>query len=120
MKANELRIGNLVLDQHKEEHIISANCFQRFRYPTMDNDYGFYPIPITEEWLLKCGFVIVNHINGYSFHTMDRKRNKDKHKPAIDIYENKTLYMGHHINHCQHVHQLQNLYFALTGEELEI
>lgn len=112
IKANELRIGNLVLDQHKEDHIISANCFQRFRYPTMDNDYGFYPIPITEEWLLKFGFVRFP----WGLKIGELLFRDDIKNPCKQL----TLEVGNGFRvTVQYVHQLQNLYFALTGEELK-
>ncbi len=118
MKANELRIGNLVLDQHKEEHIISANCFQIFRYPTMDNDYGFYPIPITEEWLLRFGFEL-----SYKSEWVVRYSLKSNHKFTYkyNIPEGKSWleYHGGAID-CIHVHHMQNIIYALTQTELEI
>jgi hypothetical protein len=120
MKANELRIGNWVIIHNafsKQQNLsqITANWFVSDAYQQLSE-----PIPLTPEILVKCGFVLVNHIHGYSFYTMDRQSQKDKSKPPIDVYENKTQYMGCLVNHCQYLHQLQNLYFALTGTELEV
>jgi hypothetical protein len=67
------------------------------------------PIPLTEEWLLKFGFIP----NPY----------QDRYEKGIIKFEcDKTL--GETIlwielaPHIKYVHQLQNLYFALTEEEL--
>ena len=116
MEAKELRIGNWVLINDTPNIIrgggIAAIEAGYFKMPLC-------PIPLTPEILVKAGFEVINHVHGYSFYSMDRKGQK-RDRPAIDIYDTKTLYMGQWVNHCKYVHQLQNLYFALTGEELEI
>jgi hypothetical protein len=69
---------------------------------------NFSPIPLTEEWLLNLGFVkglsgafyigdCIFHISGYLSDKFDDYMIKDNIK---------------------YVHQLQNIFFALTGEEL--
>ena len=76
-----------------------------------------HPIPLTEDILLKVGAKKVNHINGYIFWTFsDSKINK----AHIDIYDYKTCYYGYSVNHCKHLHQLQNLLKSLTGNDLKI
>ncbi len=116
IKANELRIGNWYINTEE------AGSYYKFEEEDAHFIQDFKsvaePIPLTPEILEKCGFKIINHIHGYSFYTMDR-HNK-KHLPPIDWYENRTLYYSYPVNHCKFVHQLQNLYFALTGIELEI
>lgn len=111
MKANELRIGNLVYNSHGDIHAIGCNCFHRFRYPSMDgNPSGFKPIPLTEEILLKCGF--------------ERTEYNDYRHPVL--IGTLTLYEGVAELHlsdmysvwADNLHQLQNLYFILTQEEL--
>ena len=62
------------------------------------------PIPLTEEWLLKFGF---RESNKYLFkYKLGLKKRGDNY-----FYDNISI---------KHVHQLQNLYFALTGEELTL
>jgi len=75
------------------------------------------PIPLTEEWLIKIGFAKINHINGYSFYSLSKSKINKCH---IDIYDSKTQYMGYSVKHCKYLHELQNLYFVLTGLELII
>lgn len=106
MKANELRIGNWYLsfgvDLKQVESITKDKIL-----------IDFHPIPLTEEWLLKFGFDSHKSSKELLFGSLiclERQMNElfivnpfDKHQYKID-----------------YVHQLQNLYFALTGEELEI
>ena len=147
MKANELRIGNLVAVNNINHHpelkgeftevigiyeSINNKCeemhsmrIKHFNIHGYYDEYAQYikfiePIPLTEAWLLKFGFEKINHISGYSFFNL--KRNKRKSNlPSICIYNNYTR-VGNNtsVMHCEYVHQLQNLYFALTGEELII
>lgn len=70
------------------------------------------PIPLTPEWLERCGL-------------SKRYWNSDKDL-KLEIYENKA-YIGNNfstnasiVHNINFVHQLQNLYFALAGEELTI
>lgn len=71
------------------------------------------PIPITEDWLLRFGFEKESDL---SFSIIN--------KLQIDLISNKfSFYMKwgnimRQISTIKHIHQLQNLYFALTGEEL--
>lgn len=128
MKANELRINNLVNtykdDVHYGIEVVSSisnagvnECLTGeysavFKHPTND-DLIIKPIPLTEEWLVKFGFLNVNSVEypnyKLSFYTC-MVRNE-----SINICNNHGF-----IKDLKHVHQLQNLYFALTGEELTI
>lgn len=106
MKANELRIGNFY-DHNGVEAVATPNTIEEVWIAERN---WVKPIPLTEEWLLKFGF--------------DKKFNKDK----ITIipkgrlgYENGRTYFNSWVileKQPDFVHQLQNLYFALTGEEL--
>lgn len=108
MKANELRIGNfvnLISDGHENE----PDTFQ-----WGIDDYEFYsdrmsfikPIPLTEEWLLKLGF----GKDGES----PKRIKLDCDFGVVEIWVNGRNPL------VKYVHQLQNLYFALTGEELTL
>lgn len=116
MKANELRIGNYVLTNTTETHSMTVHTIGEMKgVSVLINGYreeDVSPIPITEEWLLKFGFEWLNHglrlgniclrqeISGYAIYLSN-----ESHNFKIDL---------------KHVHQLQNLYFALTQEELTI
>ena len=104
MKANELRIGNFIIESLSfgSDKVIKVdpNIFNR----RIDE---FIPITLTEEWLLKFGF----KKKYKSYEKCDftfLQGGFDKLAYKLTIIENTPKY----------VHQLQNLYFALTGEEL--
>ena len=101
IKSNELRIGNLV---EKEGEIYVAD------FITINMAHNYNPIPLKPEILEKCGFIptgLADFING-----------------EIELWQvnNEFHYSVHDDYHISinSVHQLQNLYFALTGEELTI
>ena len=107
MQATELRIGNIVAygqSQWKVSGIIPPHPLRNHYMIELWNNglvdvirSDLHSIPLTEEWLLRFGFesknpVLFTNSDGDSFYLDDTK--------------------------IKHVHQLQNLYFALTGEEL--
>jgi hypothetical protein len=80
---------------------------------------GLEPIPLTEEWLRKFGFK--NHI--INEHTI--YQNQWKKRFLTILWQKCGNYYNYStgkfiIGSISFVHQLQNLYFALTGEELTI
>lgn len=131
MKANELRIGNLVnyhivdsLDERKEwdeVSIIDADDIKILDENPDDESYS--PIPLTGEILLKCCFKKTEEgyesiINGFRICLSYGKYLMWCH------YDDK-LYLS--IDDCygigspiEYLHQLQNLVFVLTGEELNV
>ena len=127
MKATELRIGNYVLDRGNKlilidhwEYInkISSKREENFHPLTEFVDY-LKPIPLTEEWLVKFGFEEVDGNDYYKFFDLQEFRlfvNKKDNSCFIHYKQSSIDYL---INNL-HVHSLQNLYFALTGEELEL
>ena len=111
MKANELRIGNLVLrpDLNELNHSISEPKPHYVEFTDLCNEHRLKPIPLTEEWLVKFGFDDDFHIGKF----------------WVTIDDNGYYYTNHKLNdngftEVLFVHSLQNLYFALTGEELTI
>lgn len=113
MKANELRIGNFT------EQGQIKNFWERGVHFGFGKCYEFNelkPIPLTEEWLLKFGFEIdktyVSEQNPYLDHI--------KNEVRISMPYFSFEYGDGAFNELKYVHQLQNLYFALTGKELEI
>ena len=105
MKATELRIGNYI-DYTTEREIVTMQTTYEYIRLIHNGNKNFKPIPLTEEWLLKFGFEYVNHTFRH-------------HKFCINLHENELYVLTEtHRVYIQHVHQLQNLYFALTNEEL--
>jgi hypothetical protein len=121
MKANELRIGNLVslpgveieycevLELGKIRANISGGSF---RY------HAFLPIPLTEEWLVRFGFEKLWYDdNGLKLPYY--RFNDPEYVFDLDYEFCYTREDGGYIR-VKSIHQLQNLYFAMTGEELEL
>lgn len=119
IQSNELRIGNLLQDKVSKTELkvielteknIVTYVIDRSMFPLKDG-WGIEPIQLTEEWLLNFGFErqpwgLVK--GGLLF--------KDNIKHPC---EELTLEIGNGFRvTAQYVHQLQNIYFALTGEEL--
>jgi len=129
MEAREIKtIGNYYkpTDGSGEVARVTADDLKAW---SMGAVYG-KSIPLTEEWLVKLGLVgnkrnfIKENLSGLSTHDtsesgvgVDMQINIDKKGNLSDVYLSgwdDTI----SIEGIQYVHQLQNLYFALTGEEL--
>jgi hypothetical protein len=136
MKPQDLRIGNYI-SYENTTHIVSGIINNKIyswwvkdgkpvieyeqkdiggaqvENPYIDVVSRYEPIPLTEELLLKVGF------------KTDSFNNYFKQNLAIDF---ETLYISVFENEdwveititCEYLHQLQNLYYALTKEELTI
>jgi len=117
MKAQGLRIGNKVRWDYEIYTITAISTdvvdITRFGIAMSINIKSIKPIPLTEEWLVKFGFV-KNDCDNYELEYTFKLNasftiiNKDRGYFYIDAPNHEIKY----------VHQLQNLYFALTGEEL--
>lgn len=117
MKANELRIGNYYLDFDDEiQQIEMIQPFMfGFKYRWEWEKY-IKPIPLTEEILLKCGFVQCENEYWYTNGIL----NLSLPIGTFSINGSKNSEAVIRINPIKHLHQLQNLYFALTNEELTV
>ena len=128
IKANELRIGNWV---SKNDKIITIDAEGILDIERTGSD-TVEPISLNEEWLRKLGFsqrgpnqyikelpkrnitdsgvfrVSIPESTGQDLVvSIDRRQEKNQEDTGfVELVE------------CQFVHQLQNLYFALSGEEL--
>jgi hypothetical protein len=121
MEAKELRIGNLIQDKrHKSTWRIE--CFLGQTMATVDAGMVNFatddlhdielsehePIVLDEKWLIKFGFV-------------DGKKNMIKLIRINEFYFVCFVNGSKSLNvDLKFVHQLQNLYYALTGVELSV
>tara|TARA_R110000796_G_scaffold202799_1_gene319086 strand:+ start:299 stop:649 length:351 start_codon:yes stop_codon:yes gene_type:complete len=109
MKATELRIGNWY-------QVMTIGGYWHNRTMTVENLQSIdgcsidvaKPIPLTEEWLERFGFEY-SDLNGDSGLWKI---------PPFQIYGKYNQFIYDYKLDVNYVHQLQNLYFALTGEEL--
>jgi hypothetical protein len=102
---NELRVNNWVYDTD-----IPGNSQLKTGFDIAFHE-RFEPIPLTPELLEKAGF----KKGEYTFAKMDFTLNYNS-----DLGDYRYRRQDGGATSIIHLHQLQNLYFALTGEELEI
>lgn len=128
IRTNELRIGNLI---ELSEDTLSFKKLFPSKYVQVDgikrNDVlidtpiglrsviGYNPIPLTEEILLKVGFKVSINKTCYGMIT-------ESGRTRLSIFHDGLFKVS-----CEdleikvkHLHQLQNLFFTLTGRELEV
>jgi hypothetical protein len=112
ISAQELRIGNWVMIDPSS--IPQQVCDVMCDCVTTDNTRGAHyglvdAIPLTEEWLLKFRF---DDLGTYGY---------GRGNFHICLHGNEFYFpINNRKVFIKYVHQLQNLYFALTGEELII
>ena len=115
MKASELRIGNWFKEDILEQTFAQITAEQILDFYDDPLDDFYKPIPLTEEWLLKFGFDLINNEYHQSRnHELKLYWTVNKNK-MIPEFNEKRFVTGYDF---KYVHQLQNLYFALTGQEL--
>jgi hypothetical protein len=138
MKASELRIGNFIngfyykYGDEDEQDELKTIC----TVTTLDDgSMGDYPIyvesdedievfvnfegiPLTEEWLLKFGFEKSKTSSQFDKEklTIQIANELEYHKKGRTYFNSWAILE----ESPKYVHQLQNLYFALIGEELKI
>lgn len=123
MEAKDLRIGNWFLADTEENNFkqINANEILDFNDDPLDDYYK--PIPLTEEWLLKFGFIQIlkdNNGNEYCNLLYSISHKGDLGTIDLDLWKFSGWRVVNSNYKMQYVHQLQNLYFALTQSELTL
>lgn len=134
MKAKDLRLGNLVWNNVQNISVevdmkILSDCLL---FEKGHNQFEWHPIPITEDWLIKFGFEFFDYQledddEGVTIQCFKKKVN-DEISYIINLIDDgfnefviKTSFTDVGINlDLRYVHQLQNLYFALIGKELNV
>lgn len=127
LKAYDLRIGNKILflgdvvtfkniTEFREDGIFWIKTFE----PKIESkNFHFKPIPLTEEILLKCGFElkgIIFRINNGFANQFDVNYSLSR-----DIYYYDSSKHGIYKEvEIKYLHELQNLYWCLCGQELTI
>jgi len=137
IQANELKKHNLVYFENinvgvrpSERELIELKYFTSNKCIGQDFDCALLhevdfkqvaPIPLTEKWLVKFGFELEGEdysIPNFMFEI--RKKLKSYSDVFVLFHDNNDMDKIMEIVEISHVHQLQNIYFALTGNELQI
>ena len=139
LEVKDLRIGNLF--NHFEDGILLIEEIKK----DSDGFEGYYavfrngstkchvnyltPIELTEEWLLRFGFEVDDDLGDQIYYQIPNQKNGygicfDHDDIAFyKFYGNggeNVHTLIHDEEHLQYVHQLQNLYYALTQTELTL
>lgn len=138
ISANELRIGNLVCVGENALHADGGGKNQIYEISELKTDVvqfrmfhaGEYykdlkPIPLTEEWLLNFLFTKLDNLDTFELKDGNyRSIQIDLNSNGIEIYlcgtDSVMSSQCFPVDNVKYVHQLQNLFFALTGEELTL
>jgi len=129
MKPEQLRKGNLLKNQ-LDGSLIIVKAYDIYCLEEGMDTCIMQPIPITEEWLVKLGYKSTeSYVTAYRlFYINDGNFDGDFivrfYRDDIDVapfskipVHGRDQFLSISV---QYVHQLQNLYFALTGEELTV
>lgn len=130
MNTKELRIGNLVnLCFHHKPGWFPATVTRIYggsidtnTEDSDDEEYYWEGINLNEEWLIKLGF---RKDLGYNIHLGEKLYLRIELPitgSSRQICDASLAwdYTGRFATHIKYVHQLQNLYHSLTGQELTI
>lgn len=139
INAQELRIGNLLMRYsnimevsgiaNDQVDLILLQPNTRVKWRMLYSD--IFGIPLTEEWVTNFGFVKLYHlsrhehvlyvddklniefIDGYGLRIVVSNENND-------VNTNTAVFVCYYEKpYIKYVHQLQNLYYTLTGQELK-
>lgn len=143
MKVEEIRIGNYVMKQYYDhKDIVSISGYDFFHYEKREDINhlvewnSLSPILLTEDWLIRLGF---NKLRDIDFNEFRQKVYGKSIISGNALHEEKIVIILP-FNNCEigvynsiedessylldrnieYVHELQNLYYVLSGEELII
>ena len=117
----ELRIGNWVISPHDDTiQVVGINPEETLDILIDKGGMASHrtnPIPITKKWLKRLGFKLKTD---YEINYLLSPKDENGSRLNFRLLDKglKIQFNMFHAVEIQHVHQLQNLYFALTGEEL--
>jgi hypothetical protein len=125
MRSTELRLGNLVWRVHAPygtEHSRWTEVVDRLEtlrdMLTLPSSYA-EAIDISSDWLVKFGFEVEDTSSFSLGYEMPFKVYR-KGQLTYNSLQATWWYHGVLEKQPKYIHELQNLYFALTGEELSI
>ena len=127
IQPNELRIGNWVYDskytQYPMQVVLIGSDYVYLDFEGNEGDVWecdckeIVPIPLTEELLAKCMFSEYEFEDDIFLHDEEDVCVQKSGKVYYPYSFENSDTIGTPI---RYLHQLQNLFFALTGKELEV
>ena len=130
INASELRLGNYILFKCNGKISMIPCDFMHFEQLHKGDASSFYPVMLKPELLQKCGF-----IENKDYPLLPQAREFKQVLPVIGNNSNELYGYVKNNGECFvratvngnvasinffHLHQVQNLFFFLTGNELEI
>jgi hypothetical protein len=130
MKANELRLGNLVCDVFNKTNEVTRielddfACMLNYRNSN-NHPIPYIPIQLNDEWFKKSGAKLDNNGNWWfdlNECSLEFIQANNKYYPKyfesaeFSSMENNIV----NLKCVQYFHELQNLYYILTGTKLTI
>lgn len=143
INANEFRLGNFVYEKHCDDtlHIGTVSIIQKIddisKVKTENRWFAEEPITLTKEWLVRFGFMKeISQKMDYVYAECDITQYPNE-CICYGMYEDGDEFTFYHchssnigednewdrwiiITYVRYVHELQNLYFAITNRELTI
>lgn len=112
IKPEQLRKGNLMTN-NADGSLIVVKAYDIYCLQEGMDSFIMQPLPLTEDWLINFGFV--KRGRWLSNSLLECCIDEDGFHVRIIIGG-----VSKYLRHYDYVHQLQNLYFALTEEELTL
>lgn len=142
MKIEDLRIGNLVSVNNKQFHpnlkgaiLRVTGLHERSRNGVVETSVNLEceretysqfmeyikPVALTEQWLLDLGFNQIIEKQWYlHFHDVCLTLYEDSEQYMVQIHDMEIDESSIFLKSIQYVHQLQNIFFILSGKEIDI
>ena len=122
LNPESLRLGNFILKNGKI-YKITTLFFVDLHDGTVrenyNNSYVIEPIKLTEEWLNKLGLNVNKWFCENSYCVVEDKTGDTSYGWCMKV-QNASHTKEIEFGYFKYVHELQNLYFALTGRELTV
>lgn len=121
MRTTDFRIGNIITDENGFEMYV-VGIGEDWLTADFDGNQGDVwefdfkhsfpkPVELTEEILLKCGFV-KDEFDNWENETRLGLYKPEEFDGYLSIWGDST------VGECNYLHQLQNLYWCLCGKEI--
>jgi hypothetical protein len=130
INISELRLGNYILHKVNNKVSVVKCAFQHFELVNKEGTRDLYPVVLKSEILGRCGFTENESYplrpGAQEFVLLLAVPGSDKNEIKAYVKSNKECFGRATVNGLTvsqnffHLHQLQNLYFILTGKEMAL